>query len=64
MKIQEHDIVKVITEQNTQINKGAVGTVIIAFKEPQEAYEVEFLDEEGRTKVQVTLLPQEIEKNS
>src|SRR5882724_7474021 len=40
--------------------KGAVGVVVAEFVEPEEAYEVEFCNEEGETVVQVTLLPIEI----
>ena len=62
MKFQEYDIVRVITDRNTQVKKGAIGTIIMTFLEPQEAYEVEFLDERGRSEVQLTLVPGEIEK--
>ena len=40
--------------------KGAVGVVVAEFVEPEEAYEVEFCNEQGETVVQVALLPTEI----
>lgn len=44
-----------------EVKKGEVGVVIMVFEKPREAYEVEVLDEEGYTKAQCTLLPNELE---
>ena len=39
------------------IPAGSQGTIIFAFATPHEAYEVEFLDGDGRQTAQVTLRP-------
>ncbi|MDO4596107.1 MAG: DUF4926 domain-containing protein [Coriobacteriaceae bacterium] len=51
------------------IHSGDTGVVVFAFTEPEEGYEVEFLDEEGYTKTILTLGIDEVrvvytEKNS
>ena len=38
-----------------------VGTVLLSFENPVEAYEVEFLDETGRQKAQCTLFPEDLQ---
>jgi hypothetical protein len=51
MKFNDCDCVRTccdFSEQN--IVKGEIGTVIIAFTKPNEAYEVEFDDGNGRPK--------------
>jgi hypothetical protein len=62
MKYNEFDVVKVVAKKYDGIEVGAVGTIVIAFNTPNEAYEVEFLDEFGTTKSQKVFLPDEIEK--
>jgi hypothetical protein len=37
--------------------RGTLGTIVAAFSEPQEAYEVEFCTESGRTLAQLALDP-------
>lgn len=37
------------------VEAGAVGVIIAIFDDPDEAYEVEFSDEEGRSVAQVVL---------
>jgi len=44
------------------IQKGEYGTVLIAFTNPHEAYEVEFGDGTGRPKAILTILPEHLEK--
>ncbi|EUJ53503.1 hypothetical protein MCOL2_10905 [Listeria fleischmannii FSL S10-1203] len=44
------------------MKKGDIGAVVAVFDEPKEAYEVEFLDEDGSQKGKYTLLPNELEK--
>ena len=48
-------------DYNKEIKKGEIGVVIMVFKKPREAYEVEVLDEKGCTKAQCTFLPNELE---
>lgn len=58
----EGDVVKLLTAlPELELRKGELGTIICAFKEPNEAYDIEFLDEEGWFKAQATLLPQDFE---
>ncbi|CAM2361371.1 DUF4926 domain-containing protein [Listeria seeligeri] len=62
MKFQEYDIVRVLKNYKNNVKKGDVGAVVIVFTEPNEAYEVEFLDEKGYHKAQYTLLPDDLDK--
>lgn len=49
-------------EPNEGINKGDIGTIIMVFDTPNNAYEVEFVDEEGRVKYQGIYLSNQIAK--
>lgn len=62
MKFKEYEMVKVMINCNSNVKKGDIGAIIMVFNEPNEAYEVEFLDSEGYHKAQCTLLPDELEK--
>ena len=61
MKFREYDTVRIIRSYNKGISKGTIGAVIMVFDEPEEAYEVEILDEDGKTKVQCTFSPNDLE---
>ncbi|WOO38221.1 DUF4926 domain-containing protein [Anaerocolumna sp. AGMB13020] len=61
MKFKECDTVKIMKDCDEGIKKGEIGVVIMVFEKPNEAYEVEVLDEEGYVKTQCTLLPEELE---
>lgn len=61
MKFKECDTVKTIVDCGKNVKKGEVGAVLMVFEKPQEAYEVEFLDEEGNFKAQYTLRPNDLE---
>lgn len=61
MRFREYDTVKIIRNCKNGAKEGGIGTILIAFKEPIEAYEIEIADEEGRTKAQYTLLPDDLE---
>lgn len=61
MKFKEYDMVRIITENINYVEKGEVGVVLMVFDKPREAYEIEILDEEGNTKVQCTLFPDDLE---
>lgn len=43
------------------LKKGDIGSIVVAFCEPNETYEVEFVDKNNNSK-QLVLLPDEIEK--
>lgn len=61
MKFKECDVVKILNDCNEGIKKDEIGVIVIAFEEPREAYEVEIADEEGKTKIQCVLLPDDLE---
>lgn len=61
MKFKEYDTVKIMKDCEEGVKKGELGAILMVFEEPQEAYEVEILDEEGNPKVQCTLLPDDLE---
>ena len=61
MKFKEYDTVKIIEDHNQGIKKGTIGAIIMAFDEPQEAYEVEILGADGKTKTQGTFFPNDLE---
>ena len=62
MKFSEYDCVKTLCNFPEQgIMKGEIGTVIIAFANPNEAYEVEFDDGNGRPKATFPILPNDLE---
>lgn len=61
MRFQEFDIVRILKEGSDGIKEGEIGVILLVFDDPQEAYEVEVLDERGVVKVQRVFLPEEIE---
>lgn len=61
MKFREYDTVKIMKDCEEGVKKGELGVILMVFEEPQEAYEVEILDEKGNPKAQCTLLPDELE---
>ncbi len=61
MKFKEYDMIRTTKNCKEGVCKGEIGAIIMVFEEPQEAYEVEFLDERGFPKVQCTLHPEEME---
>ena len=61
MKFEECDVVRIVKDCEEGPKQGEIGTILIAFKEPREAYEVEILDENGNPKSQCTLLPDDLE---
>ncbi|TBW45047.1 DUF4926 domain-containing protein [Marinobacter halodurans] len=44
------------------LKAGAVGVVVAEFSEPNEAYEIEFLDDDGDLLAQLALLPEQLSK--
>lgn len=44
------------------LKAGAVGVVVAEFSDPNEAYEIEFLDDKGDQLAQLALLPEQLSK--
>ncbi|AKB79663.1 hypothetical protein MSHOH_3180 [Methanosarcina horonobensis HB-1 = JCM 15518] len=62
MKFSEQDVVRVKKDIPEEcIKKGDIGSIVVAFRKPDETYEVEFVDKDNYSK-QLVLLPDEIEK--
>jgi len=61
VKFKEFDTVRLLRDCEEGAKKGDIGAILMVFEEPNEAYEVEFLDSEGCPKAQCTLLPNELE---
>lgn len=62
MKFNEYDSVTLLRDDGqNELEKGDIGGVVMVFTEPNEAYEVEFVDDNGDTKAIITVLPNEIE---
>lgn len=62
MKFKLYDTVKIKKDCKEGIKDGELGVVIMVFEKPQEAYEVEVLDENGSTKAQCTLCADELDR--
>ena len=58
---ERNDLVRILKDCEEGVRKGEVGTVLLSFENPVEAYEVEFLDETGRQKAQCTLFPEDLQ---
>jgi hypothetical protein len=57
-----HQVVRVIRDVPQQgVIKGMVGAVIEIFEIPEHAYEVEFVDAEGRTLLEATLMGEDLQ---
>ena len=61
MKFKEYDVVRVLKDCSTKVKKDDEGVVVLVFSDPNEAYEVEFADCEGRTIEEIALCPEDIE---
>ena len=62
MRFNEYDTVRVLNDTEAGIKKGEIGAIIMVYDEPTEAYEVEFINEDGAQKAQIVFQPYEIEK--
>jgi len=63
MKFNELEVVKtLISFPEEGIDKGEIGAVIDVYTRPEEAYEVEFVNEDGTTKAMFAILPEHLEK--
>jgi hypothetical protein len=62
MRYHEHEIIRLLVDLPEHgLKKGEIGVIVVAFDRPNEAYEVEFVDKDGKTKVQTVLLPHQFE---
>jgi len=59
--INEYDVVQAKRNLSQSILKGSRGAVLMIFDEPNLAYEVEFVDEEGETIDIITVYPNDLE---
>jgi len=65
MKFNDSETVKTLIDFPTEgIKKGEIGTVVMPFTIPHEAYEVEFLKDDGSgiPKAIFAILPEHLEK--
>lgn len=63
MKFSITDTVTVLNDHSEEgILRGEFGAIVEVYTQPDEAYEVEFVDERGNTKALIVLLPNEISK--
>ncbi len=62
-QFSDNDVVALTTNQPTfGLSVGDLGTIVAVFSKPREAYEVEFVNDDGSTKALLTLLPDDIVK--
>jgi len=62
MKFKDYQIVKtLISFPEKNINSGDIGTIVVCFTVPNEAYEVEFVNDDGSEKAMFAILPEHIE---
>jgi len=61
MKFKELDIVKILKDNHNGFQIGDIGVVIMVFTNPNEAYEVEVVNDNGITIKQGTFLAEELE---
>ena len=60
--LRANDVVRILTSHPEDgVVAGELGAILCVFDVPDEAYEVEFVDEDGRPRAQLTLAPSEIE---
>ena len=52
MKFSEYDTVKIIKDSANGARRGDIGTILMVFSEPSEAYEVEIANEDGTSRAQ------------
>ena len=62
MKFEELQVVKTLIDfPSENIKSGDSGTIVACFTIPSEAYEVEFVNENGSTRAMFAILPEHIE---
>ena len=61
MKFNELEVVKTLKDFPEEgIKTGDVGTIVMVFTNPNEAYEVEFVNSDGTTKAMFAILPEDL----
>ncbi|SCL30890.1 protein of unknown function [Micromonospora rhizosphaerae] len=56
-----YDVVELISDvPEENLPAGSIGTIVHIFTAPEQAYEVEFADSEGRTLATVALKPDDV----
>jgi hypothetical protein len=59
--LEELDVVALTSDLPQEgLGAGAIGTVVHVFHQPNTAYEVEFVDDDGKTIAMATLTPDQI----
>ena len=61
MKFKENDTVRILCKKDENINIEDIGVIIMTFEYPNEAYEVEIVDENGNFKTDSTFKSNELE---
>ncbi|WP_097304338.1 DUF4926 domain-containing protein [Pseudomonas chlororaphis] len=62
MCLKNNDVVRLIEDIPSEgVFRGRLGVIVAVFSEPEEAYEVEFCNEEGVTIAQVVLRSSQFE---
>lgn len=63
MKFKEFDTVRTLERfPEHGIDKGEIGSVVMVFANPHEAYEIEFVNDNGTTKAMFPILPGKLER--
>jgi hypothetical protein len=63
MKFNELEAVKVLKDfPGEGIRAGDIGTIVVAFTVPNEAYEVEFVNGDGTMRAMFAVLPEDLER--
>jgi hypothetical protein len=61
LKFNELEVVKTLVNFPEEgIKKDETGTIVAVFTKPNEAYEVEFVNNDGTTKAMFAILPEQI----
>ena len=59
MKFNDLDVVRTLIDfPDKKIKKGEIGTVVMPYNKPHEAYEIEFANDDGTTKAMFAILPE------
>jgi hypothetical protein len=64
MKFYDLQVVKTLIDfPEERVKAGEIGTIVCCFSVPNEAYEVEFVNDDGTTRVMFPILPKHLELN-
>ncbi|MCL1853868.1 MAG: DUF4926 domain-containing protein [Peptococcaceae bacterium] len=64
MKFKELETVKTLKDfPDEGITRGDIGTIVMAFTIPNEAYEVEFVNSDGTTRAMFAIIPDDLERH-